>query len=638
YINSTLTEWDMFRLMAFDHFKTNFVDRPIGQGRTIPLAFNIQSNLQSETDNAQNWVNLNIGDNYGIKGSAFVRAHHLTGEKEFKEEFYSNLVNPKELALFSRAEFDQTWRRPYVLTNLRLGIYWGMLGGLNTGLSLWDWTLSGVQAANGVYDSDVVVPLGGEHRESAEEEFFGNGSVPGRNGAYTLSDEILKTIDFFNAHAGQIYPQVATSAYSIFHKGLNSNNAIEFPVPPYTGPISKSNTARYQNICFNFGNGAAIGDAAAVVKGQVAQRKEQIAYNDSGWDIHEGNYERWIEQIDPDQTSNALYRLNPPLTPASPVYDRFARSVGNASGADKMYFKFNDEVFDNSLPSQITFRITWLDNGAEWRLRYDDGSGGLDTAHSETGVNDGQWKTTQAITVNTSAASGAFNQGGPLGSDFVIRNISSGSTDAIFHGIEVTEIIRHDSVSTHVLNPVPNNEYVIGEEVEIVSYAHNDTEISSVDIQVAGGSSLTATGPGKSQIHWFTVDSLPAPDANGFVNIDSSMTDTASNTIQAMTLALDVDANKAIIRSPAEGATFSSGDPVKVTVVGHHDNGIEKMRFRVQTNGVWGPYNNVNDVPYEYVFENLSMGQHILQVQMKSNAVGGSFERIDSQNVTIEIQ
>ena len=172
-------------------------------------------------------------------------------------------------------------------------------------------------------------------------------------------------------------------------------------------------------------------DVSAATQGQVYQRDQQTGYNDAGWNIEEGNYERWIIQINPDLTSIGLFRVRGTINSNSSKYDRFARSFQNSSGKNTMYFKFHSDVFSLSAPANLTFKITWLDKNlnSTWALKYYN-SAGLHTALSITGTGDNQWKT-----INVTLQNPIINQNGVLGSDFMLVNTDS--IDDIFHGIEV---------------------------------------------------------------------------------------------------------------------------------------------------------------------------------------------------------
>ncbi len=396
--------WVTFRLNAFEKFNTDF---STGPAKKILLEFN---NIDPESNPTEwQWVQTNITNGFGIKGGAYARGHHLTDEQDFKNTWTPNLINPQGLQLFSAQEMDQTWKWPLYQINIPLGFYWGALSGLNTGLSIWK------------LNQDALLEA-------------------------QINPELHNTFRMFNKYAGQIFPQTANAAYTIFHEGLNSSNTTKFPVAIFGNAI-QSNQSRYIAICNAYAtNGAQMDDAFAATKGQVYQRKNQMGYNDAGWNIEEGNYERWITQINPDSTSVGLFRVRGVINSSSSMYDRFARSFENSSGKENMYFKFHQDLFSISIPDSLIFKIIWLDKtpNSTWALKYYDSSG-LQTAINVIGTGDNQWKTVSVTLFNP-----IVNQSGILGSDFMLVNTDG--IDDIFHGIEVD--ISRKIIIPSVQNPV----------------------------------------------------------------------------------------------------------------------------------------------------------------------------------------
>ena len=383
-------QWRTFRLEVFEKFRLTF---NTGNSNTqIGLLFN---NIDPVDEPLEwQWVSNNITYGFGIKGGAYARGHHLTDELDFKTTWTPYLVNPLGLHLFSAAEMDQTWTKPLYQINVPLGFYWGALSGLNTGLSVWLVTQSALQEAQ---------------------------AKPALHNVFKL----------FNKYAKQVYPSTAAAAYSIFHEGLNAQNTVKFPENIY-GAANKQNQARYIAICNAYtSRGAQMDDVYSATQGQVYQRDQQTGYNDAGWNIEEGNYERWITQINPDETSIGLFRVRGVINASSSIYDRFARSFENSTGKNTMYFKFNAEVFSLSDPDSLTFKITWLDKNlnSTWALKYYN-SIGLQTAINITGTGDNQWKTTNVTIHNP-----VITQNGVLGADFMLVNTDN--IDDIFHGVEV---------------------------------------------------------------------------------------------------------------------------------------------------------------------------------------------------------
>lgn len=172
-------------------------------------------------------------------------------------------------------------------------------------------------------------------------------------------------------------------------------------------------------------------DMAAVVLGQVGQRENQDFYNDAGWEICEGNIERFFSQIKPDDTSIGLFRVRGAITASSSKYDRFARSFENVTSKNRMYFKFDKGVFTNSIPKSLQFKIIWLDKtaGSTWAFTYRSAQG-IKEAKRVTGLGDNTWKEV-TFTITDAIVDGK----GVNGSDFTLENTDT--VDDIFNGIEV---------------------------------------------------------------------------------------------------------------------------------------------------------------------------------------------------------
>jgi hypothetical protein len=394
------TDWANFRIECFVKFKQYFNDV---LDHKIVLTFNDLDPISEPI--VYNWImtKMDPAIGFGLKGGAYNRGHHLSDEQTFKEQWTPYLINPKQdlintqgYKLFSASEMDQSWQNGYFAINPDLGFYWAALGGLNVGLSTYNLSAASM---------DYV----------------------------TTHASTRETFRMFNRYAQQVYPATATTAFSVFHEGLNAADKVKFNEIDY-GNATMSNLTRYQNICNSpkyYNRGARIDDPATVVKGQVYQRANQIGFNDAGWEIAEGNIERFFTQINPDDTSIGLFRVRGTITSTSSKYDRFARSFENSTGKNTMYFKFDNEVFTNSTPEKLTFKIIWLDKtaGSTWSFRYKSSSGSKD-AVLVTGTGDTTWKE-----VNFTITDAIVDRTGTFGSDFTLVNTDA--IDDIFNGIEV---------------------------------------------------------------------------------------------------------------------------------------------------------------------------------------------------------
>ena len=123
-----------------------------------------------------NTIDPKIG--FGIKGGAYNRGHHLTGEQSFKEQWTPYLINPKGMKLFSASEMDESWRKPIFNINTELAFYWSALSGINTGLSSYNCSKRAIQYAM-------------EHQE------------------------IRDIFKMYNIYAQQVYPTTATTVFSV---------------------------------------------------------------------------------------------------------------------------------------------------------------------------------------------------------------------------------------------------------------------------------------------------------------------------------------------------------------------------------------------------------------------------------------
>lgn len=587
----TEAQWRTFRLEAFEKFKTEFLD---GDPNTkINLVFNnIDPAIDGESEE-WNWVIDNIGTGFGIKGSAYVRGHHLTFEKTFKDQWYQYLVNPETLALFSRAEMDQTYTWPLYQNNLPLGFYWGALSGLNTGLSIWDLTNTAVDAVTekGFYDSEV-------------------------------QQGIMEAYDFFNKYAPQVYPSASSCAYSIFHEGLNSANTAKFPESIY-GDALKGNVSRYINICNAYADrGALMEHPEAATYGQVWQRHNQIGYNDAGWEIPEGNYERWIEQINPDQTSIGLFRINADsegkLDANNSKYDRFARSFEHLTGKNAMYFKFHDDVFSASDPKKVTFTITWFDktSNSSWEFRYDAGGETLTTAKIFTGTGSGQWKKETIVVTDA-----IMRKNGPKGSDFALVNTDE--ADDIFHGIEA-DIVRIDDDKVFIESPQNGAEFAIGNAVVVTAVGEDVHGIERMRFSI-DNSNIFNDDFLPPYIHTFNDLNL------GEHIIDVQMKDSLGYLVNAEPVTIIVvPANDTVfIELPENNSIVLLGEDVTISAFGYDADGIANLKFRVNE----GDYNTVDSEPYQYTFTGLGEGSHYFDVQMTDLLANN----IMSEGITITV-
>lgn len=380
-------------------------------GPVIPVLANAESEMDDPATMAKLMETFTGG--IGIKGSAYVRGHHLSTERSWIEKWRSNVLNctgtSSKPFFFTRAEMDQTWKKAVGKINYKIQFHWGVINGLNQGLGVHDVSF------------DAIV-------ECAQHGY-------------------CESFDFFNLYAPQIWPHNSTNAFIALHEGLDWTNRAKFPETLYgayvdTG-LKQQKVTRITNICkAHAAFGCKVDDMEAATKlNQVYQRDEQTGYNDVGGDIWERNYGRWIEQIDADVTSQGLFRIGGKINSTTSKYARFARGLIHNSNKKGMYFKFSDGFFSVVSPGNIKMQMIWYDNAAgSFQVRYKRGNTGpVVIALNQPCSGSKQWK-------NTSFELNMMKPGAcERGSDFYI--VSDASTDVIVHLIEAARVFQNANVN-----------------------------------------------------------------------------------------------------------------------------------------------------------------------------------------------
>jgi hypothetical protein len=458
-------QWYDFRLTVFEKYKEYFNDVP---NKKIVLTFNDIDPSDPNEIYAWHWTTTNIDPaiGFGIKGGAFNRGHHLSGEQSYKNSLYNYLFNPTGLKLFSGSEMDGTTQNAYFQICEDMSYYWAALGGINVGLST--------------------------NNLNAVAMNYASNNASGR-----------ETFRMFTRYAQQVYPATSTTAFSIFHDGLNSADTNRFPEKDFGNTkATMNNSARYTAICKAYkSRGARMDDLYAAMQGQVYQRANQTRLNDAGWNIAEGNIERFITQIDPNNTSIGLFRVRGEITKTSSKYDRFARSFECQTNKNKMFFQVHSEFPANN--KVLKFTIIWLDRnvGGTWAFQYRNATGLQ--SRSFTGTGGDTWKT-ETFTLSDAI----INQGGERGSDFMLVNTDGDNQtgkqfDDIFNGIEMN-IIGAKQPQTINFNAIPDKKIgdpdfsldATASSGLTISYLSSDEQVAKYvngKIQIVGIGSTTIT-------------------------------------------------------------------------------------------------------------------------------------------------
>ena len=86
------------------------------------------------------------------------------------------------------------------------------------------------------------------------------------------------------------------------------------------------------------------------------RNRQRDDYNDAGWGILPGNYCRFLEQIEPDETSVGWWHVEP----KQHIYSRFARGFEKASGKTKMYYA-QQNLMRSRWRKSLTSKVNGLD-------------------------------------------------------------------------------------------------------------------------------------------------------------------------------------------------------------------------------------------------------------------------------------
>jgi len=391
--------WRDFRLAAFEKYDIAFQHGP---GPKIPLLFNGCGPDKNPVE--WKWIVTHITAGLGHKVGGIGQHYQLQDEATRNRQFKQYFIDPPAgLHLYNRCEQDQGWKSPRYAVNTRMSFYWTALSALHAGLSRWTIT-------------------GSARQWCAENHFWEHGRV-------------------FNEYARQIFSDRATRAMCVLRDGLDSKDTERFPEAQY-GEAIIGNKQRYINICKAFASkGARMDSPAAVTKGQMYQRKTQRGLNDAGWGIFPGNYERFLHQVNANETSVGWWRVGG-ITESSPIYNRFARGFDNASGKNTMYFDIKDSFFSN-MPLNgacpVALSVIYYDQGiGKWALKYDAIGNPEKTSLIVTKTGSGIWKEV-VVTLNDAY----FGNRCPHQSDIML--VSVDSEDDIFHMIELERKPRHAS-------------------------------------------------------------------------------------------------------------------------------------------------------------------------------------------------
>lgn len=243
-------------------------------------------------------------------------------------------------------------------------------------------------------------------------------------------------MEFFAKYGGFKDSTCSPAAFCAFHDGLDAMDTIRFSNAIYGKGKSLLNDsagiARCKNIAAAFADRGAKQEDPPSAQGGDFKQWLASKMNDVGWNIFAGNYEKYITQIRPLETSIGHWRVGPHDEP----YGRFARGFYHAEKKDTMFFNVNNALF-SSYPlngkEKLQVTITFLDAGTgTWQLKYDAISQKAKTALTVNKTNTGKWQKVQVTLTDA-----FFGNRGAYGSDLMLVN--NDDNDDIFHLIEINK-------------------------------------------------------------------------------------------------------------------------------------------------------------------------------------------------------
>lgn len=417
--NISNEQWSAFRIETWEKYVQAF---STNEELQIPLLTNYDSNEEEQ----YSWMLNNLPKAIGLKNGMFSHGYHISDAQERLANFidFRNAVEAQGKVFFARGEQDAEYKTyGWSTQNIPQGLYWSALYATHCGLTLWN--------------------------------------VPWEACADSKNKESLRV---FNRYAAQTDPRTADYAFCALRRGLDASDTESFPEYAY-GEAVKSNVQRYIDIAESYSEyGAKMGDPEKATGGGMINRKRED-YNDAGWEILTGNYQRHLTQIEPDETSVAWWGVN------KDVYGRFARGFDVSKGMNAMYFDLDDNFFgDNQAKqkSEIKIKVIYFDNdGGSWELLYHAADGTMKKACDVNNLSFMRW-VEKTVTINDAMLS----NGGEKGADIIIQN--TGNTNIRFHLIEVdksnavysqptteTEGIYKTEAQKFKIHPNPFNDFLI---------------------------------------------------------------------------------------------------------------------------------------------------------------------------------
>lgn len=236
---------------------------------------------------------------------------------------------------------------------------------------------------------------------------------------------------FYNKYAGQKDPATSNNAMCALKDVIDAQDDVRFPASQY-GTVALT-AARFNNVLAPFVSyGAKLEDINAALLGEQDNLTAK-GTNDVGWNLIEGNYDKYLHQLNANETSAGYWNV----TSADPntIFGKFARGFDVAKGKNALYFDvenafLNNKALNGSYPVMV--EVTYLDKGTgSWQLLYDAQGNTNKSALIVNCANSNTWKT---VSITLSDAN--FDNKSTSASDFYIKN--NGSEKVLFSVVELS--------------------------------------------------------------------------------------------------------------------------------------------------------------------------------------------------------
>lgn len=380
--NISKAQWSKFRIETWERYKSAFT-------KDGELQLPILTNYDSNEEEQYRWMLDSLPKALGLKNGMFSHGYHISEAQQRLEDFiqFRNEVEAAGKVFFARGEQDAEWKTyGWSTQNPKQAFYWSALYATHCGLTMWN--------------------------------------VPWEA---CLGETFADAIHLFNRFAAETNPASAKRAFCALRRGLDASDTVAFPEQEY-GRAVKENTRRYIDIAGSFSAyGANQGDPEKATGGGMVNRK-RMDYNDAGWKILDGNYQRHITQIDPEETSVAWWQMD------ESIYGRFARGFDVKNDKNTMFFDVDDLYFsanrDNGNGWLKLKIIYYAGDGGSWELKYHAMDGTMKTGCVVENETVKGW-----LVKEVNIWDAMLENGGPRGADLILQN--TGNTNCRFHMIEL---------------------------------------------------------------------------------------------------------------------------------------------------------------------------------------------------------